>query len=145
MARGLAKWARGVGYRATLNQLEGKQAPFFFALSNFFLFKNVKRELGLDQCVLNFYGAAPLKASTRRFFASLNMPLLNCYGMSETGGLHTGSLPLPFWNKIDAAGTPVVGSHIKIEKADPRHKEGEICLRGRNVFMGYLKDEEETS
>lgn len=73
---------------------------------------------------MNFYGAAPLKERTRRFFASLNMPLLNCYGMSETGGMHTGSLPLPHWNKIDAAGTPVIGAHLKIDKPDPKDKEG---------------------
>lgn len=93
---------------------------------------------------MNFYGAAPLKKTTRDFFSALNMPLLNMYGMSESAGFETGSGPFPFWNKLDAAGVPNPGTHIKIEKAGPKDKEGEICYKGRNIFMGYLKNEEET-
>ncbi len=108
------------------------------------MFKNIKKALGLDRSVMNFYGAAPLKATTRKFFASLNMPLLNMYGMSESSGFETGSAPLPFWNKLNAAGVPTPGTFVKIDRADPKDKEGEICYRGRNIFMGYLKNEEET-
>ena len=64
--------------------------------------------------------------------------------MSETSGLETGSASLPYWNKLTAAGTPMKGTHLKIVKASPEDKEGEICFRGRNMFMGYLKNEEET-
>lgn len=119
LMRSLISWARRIGYRATLNQLRGRSTPFFFTLASFFFFKNVKKAFGLDRSVMNFFGAAPLKESTRRFFASLNMPLLNCYGMSETGGMHTGSLPLPHWNKINAAGTPIIGTQVRIEKHIP--------------------------
>ena len=72
------------------------------------------------------------------------MPLLNVYGMSETSGLETGSLPFPHWNKTDAAGTPMLGTHFKVEKAKPEDRDGELCFKGRNMFMGYLKNEEET-
>ena len=142
--KAIAAWALRIGYLATRNQLRGKQTPICFSLANFLVFKRVKKALGLDRSVMNFFGAAPLKKSTRAFFASLNLPLLNCYGMSETSGLQTGSLPLPHWNKMDATGTPLFGTHLKIDKARPEDKEGEVCFRGRNVFMGYLKDEAET-
>jgi long-subunit acyl-CoA synthetase (AMP-forming) len=33
-----------------------------------------------------FFGAAPLKQTTIDYFASLDFPLLNAYGLSETTG-----------------------------------------------------------
>ena len=144
MAQSLAKWATRLGLEATKNQLEGKPAPFWFGLAHWLVLGRVKRALGLDKSQMNFYGAAPLKESTRDFFAGLNMPLLNMYGMSESAGYETGSAPLPFWNKLDAAGVPTPGTFVKIVKANSQDRDGEICYRGRNIFMGYLKNEEET-
>ena len=140
IATSIGNWAKKLGTVATMNQMKGKPAPLCYSLANFLVFKRIKKALGLDRSVMNFYGAAPLKKSTRDYFASLNMPLLNMYGMSESAGFETGSGPMPFWNKLDAAGVPTPGTHLKIEKADPKDKEGEICYKGRNIFMGYLKN-----
>ena len=91
--------------------------------------------------MLNMFGGAPLKQSTRDFFNGLHMPLLNGYGMSEAG-IQTCSQPFPHWNKSDAAGVPMTGTHLIIKKTSPEDKEGEICFKGRNMMMGYLKNEE---
>ena len=58
-----------------------------FSLANWMVLKRVRSALGLDRSFLNIYGAAPLKQSTRDFFNGLHLPLLNCYGMSETAGV----------------------------------------------------------
>ena len=42
-----------------------------------------------------------------------------------------------------AAGCPLEGVEVKIDSPGP-NKDGEICLRGRNVFMGYLYNEDNT-
>ena len=42
-----------------------------------------------------------------------------------------------------AAGCPLEGVEVKIDSPGP-NKDGEICLRGRNVFMGYLYNEDKT-
>ena len=36
---------------------------------------------------------------------------------------------------------PLVGGEVKIDSPGP-NGDGEICLRGRHVFIGYLNDEE---
>ena len=40
---------------------------------------------------------------------------------------------------------PIPGTELIIEKKKPEDEEGEICYRGRNTFMGYFKNAEETS
>lgn len=50
------------------------------------MYNNVKKALGLDQCKFFFFGAAPLDPSIRAYFLSLNIPLINSYGMSESTG-----------------------------------------------------------
>ena len=57
-----------------------------FKLANLLVYKNVKKALGLDECLYFFYGAAPLDPTIRRYFLSLNFFLINSYGMSESTG-----------------------------------------------------------
>ena len=116
LAQKLAGWAKRVGFSATQNQLKGKTMPLGFNLANMLVFKKGKKAIGIDQSRVYIYGAAPLKKQTREFFASLNIPLQNCYGMSETGGLVTGSINKPHWNDLNAAGVPLPGIYFKIEK-----------------------------
>jgi long-chain-fatty-acid--CoA ligase ACSBG len=46
------------------------------------VFNQVKKQLGLDQCVYFLFGAAPLDPQIRHYFLSLNFFLINSYGMS---------------------------------------------------------------
>lgn len=38
------------------------------------------------------------------------------------------------------AGVALPGTEMKIFPLNPGDEEGEICYRGRNVFMGYYKN-----
>ncbi len=72
------------------------------------------------------------------FLLSVNIPVFEIYGMSESSGPQTVSLP---GKHITGTCGPVMpGAEIKI---DPRN--GEICFRGRHVFMGYMKNPEATA
>lgn len=90
-----------------------------------------------------------MHSDVREYFLSVGMFLMNGYGMSESSGPQTISDPKFFKLNNRAflreAGISFVGTELKIVKADPADKEGEICFRGRNVFMGYYKNKEETS
>jgi len=46
----------------------------------------VKRELGLDRCLMFITAAAPITKETVEYFYSLNIPLFSVYGMSENTG-----------------------------------------------------------
>ena len=59
------------------------------------VFDKVKQNLGLDHTKVIGVGAAPISMESLEYFLSLDIPLLECYGMSETGGPHTGK-----WNQI---------------------------------------------
>lgn len=65
--------------------------PWGFTLANNLVFKKVRGVLGLDRCKLCVTGAAPITKETLEYFMSLNIPLVEIYGMSESSGPHTVS------------------------------------------------------
>lgn len=69
------------------------------------------------------------------------MVLFNTYGMSETTGLTTINTHSNF--RLDRCGQPLPGVDVKIDNPD-ENGEGEICMRGRCMMMGYLKNEQAT-
>lgn len=60
------------------------------------VFKKVRKALGLQRCTKCYTGAAPITKDTLEFFLSLDVPLYELYGMSESSGPHTVSLPEAF-------------------------------------------------
>lgn len=60
------------------------------------VFNKVRKALGLDRCTKCYTGAAPITKDTLEFFLSLNIPVYELYGMSESSGPHTISLPDAF-------------------------------------------------
>lgn len=114
------------------------------------VYNNVKKALGLDQCQFFFYGAAPMDPKIRSYFLSLNIFLVNSYGMSESTGPQNFSDIYTFdfrnLNAFKEVGKKLPGTEEKIVPLENSAKgEGEICYRGRNLFMGYFKNPEETN
>lgn len=61
-------------------------------LANNLVFKRVRAALGLDRCRMCCTGAAPITKETLDYFLSLNIPVRELYGMSESSGPHTLSI-----------------------------------------------------
>jgi len=137
----ISGWAKGYGTINTECKIKGTEPPFCYSVANFLILSRIKAALGLDKCEVFFYGAAPLKQSSVDYFASLDMPMFNMYGMSETSGAVTIHTFEKF--KLDAAGFALPGTDLIIKNPD-ENGEGEICMRGRNTMMGYLDNEAET-
>jgi long-chain-fatty-acid--CoA ligase ACSBG len=69
------------------------------------------------------------------------MRIQNAFGMTETSGGATTNMYNAF--KLDTCNFPMPGTEMKIDKPD-ENGEGELCIRGRTIMMGYFKNEEAT-
>ncbi len=133
----IAKWARGVGTKATRALERGEPPPFTYGLADKLVFSKVRARLGLDRSIYNVSSAAPISKETLEFFASLGILINEVYGMSECTGPATISNPGLF--KIGWVGYTLPGAEVKVAE------DGEICMRGRNVYLGYYKNPESTA
>jgi len=121
--------ARRAGSRPALGDAIGG----FFASR--LLLPIVRRKLGTELRAL-ICGSAPLSDETREFFELLALPVLQVYGLTETTAICT----------MDAPGVPTRGGvgtvvrDVEMRLSD----EGEILVRGPNVFAGYWNRSEAT-
>lgn len=137
----IATWAKAKGLEGNYKIENGQSTPWGWWLANHIVFSKVHQALGLDRCVHCASGAAPISKSTLEYFMSLNLPIYELYGMSETTGIVTVSYNGKV--KTGTCGTVVEGVDIKIDSPD-QEGNGEICFKGRNLFLGYLKNDKET-
>ncbi len=135
LKKSLAKWCRAQGTRVMLNP-NSRNRDLRFGIADKLVFSKVRAALGLDRCRLAATAAAPISYSTLEFFWSLNIPIYEIYGMSESTG--PSAMSLPGNVKAGLVGKTLAGTEIKIGP------DGEILVRGNHVFKGYLYDEAST-
>jgi len=133
----IAAWARRQGLAGGYAEQQHAKKPPLYGIANALVFKKVRKQLGLDRARIAVSSAAPIAKDTLEFFLSLGVPICEVYGMSECTGPATASLPDRY--HTGKAGYCLPGAELKI--AD----DGEICMRGRHVFMGYFKDASATA
>ncbi|MBM4307792.1 MAG: long-chain fatty acid--CoA ligase [Deltaproteobacteria bacterium] len=98
---------------------------------------HLKRQLGFERVRWGVCGAAPACPELFEYYNALGIPLREGYGQTEsTGVIATQRLDRPRWGFV---GESIPNVEVKI--AD----DGEILVRGPNVFKGYLKDPELTA
>jgi len=81
-------------------------------------------------------GGAPLGARLGHFFRGIGVPIYEGYGLTETTAGATCNRPGAM--KVGTVGRPIPGATVKI--AD----DGEILLKGDNVFLGYYNNKDAT-
>lgn len=82
-------------------------------------------------------GSAPLSPYLGHFYRSLGIMILEGYGLTETTAPATVNLTTQF--KIGTVGPPLPGVTVKIAE------DGEILVKGINVFKEYWKNPDATS
>ncbi|PVU90420.1 hypothetical protein BB561_004884 [Smittium simulii] len=92
-------------------------------------------------------GTAPLPASVLDFLrVSLSIPITEGYAMTETSSLGIGQNADSVSN--GNVGIPHYGIEVRLRSVpemnylvtDMPNARGEICMRGKSIFCGYLKD-----
>lgn len=67
--------------------------PLRFSISSF-LAHRIKKRIGLSKVQFSVTAAAPIQMETLEFWAGLNVPLYEAFGMSESCGIALFSTPL---------------------------------------------------
>jgi long-chain acyl-CoA synthetase len=132
-------WSIKVGEKVRKIERAGRKPGFLLRKRYEFADKQVLSKIrGLfgGNLRLAVSGAAPINPEILRFFDAAGVLVLEGWGMTETSTAATISSPDDF--KIGTIGKPFPGCEVKIAE------DGEILVKGPNVFQGYYKNEEAT-
>uniref|UniRef100_A0A667G995 Long-chain-fatty-acid--CoA ligase ACSBG1 n=1 Tax=Lynx canadensis TaxID=61383 RepID=A0A667G995_LYNCA len=140
--RQMLLWAMSVTLEQNVTCPSSDLKSFKARLADYLVLAKVRQALGFARCQKHFYGAAPLTTETQQFFLALNIHLYGGYGLSETSGPHCISSLSNY--RPGSSGKAVPGCLVKLVNEDAEGV-GEICLWGRNIFMGYLNMEDKTT
>jgi long-chain acyl-CoA synthetase len=102
------------------------------------LYKNVRGLFGTNirEAVT---GAAPIAPEILEFFYACGVPVMEGYGMTETATSATVNRPAGNEFRFGSVGKPMRGVEVKIGD------DGEVLIKGPNIFRGYYKNEAATS
>ena len=87
-------------------------------------------------------GGAKLDEEIIKTFDSLGITILNGYGITECAPLISANRNK--YRKPGSVGTPILACRVKIDNPD-ENGEGEICVKGPNVMLGYYNNPEATA
>jgi len=127
--RAIGRWALRVGRTKSPGSLQGR-------LADALVFKKVRERLG-GRLRIGVSGAAPLGIDVLEFFHSLNMLVVEGYGLTETSSSLSVNDPDDY--RFGTVGRAVEGTEVKLDE------DGEILVRSDAVFAGYFKDPEATA
>ncbi|GIY26158.1 long-chain-fatty-acid--CoA ligase 1 [Caerostris extrusa] len=109
-------------------------------------FAKMQRLLG-GSIQMIFTASAPVSKEVMQFFrCSMGCSVFEVYGLSEVGA---AAMTLMAEHDSGFVGPPLPCNHIKLVSVPEmsyfaENDEGEICIRGANVFAGYYKNETDT-
>jgi long-subunit acyl-CoA synthetase (AMP-forming) len=138
--RALAEQAIAVGRQITEHEQRGETPPADLLAASERLApvrRMILGRIGLDECRIAYTSTAPTPLDVLLFFAGLDLPIYEVWGMSELTGPATS-------NRVGAARYGTVG--VTLPGVEARLAEdGELLVRGGNVMPGYYKDAERTA
>ena len=105
------------------------------------LFSSVLSAFG-GKLELIICGGAKLDEDIIKTFDSIGITVLNGYGITECSPLISANRNE--YRKPGSVGTPILACRVKIDAPD-ENGEGEICVKGPNVMLGYYNNPEATA
>ncbi len=135
-------WAIGVGSqvaeRVLAHQPVGPWLKLRFELGRLLALNNVRKMIGIHRARALLSGAAPISPELIRWYLALGIPMLEGWGMTESGALGT-------FSTVDGMRPGTIGRATDGVEVRVDAQTGELLIRGRNVFMGYLNQPEKTA
>ncbi len=142
MQQAIYAWAIGVGRQIADRVLAGQPVSASlkarFTLARWLALDNVRKMIGIHRARYLVTGAAPISPELIRWYLALGVPMLEVWGMTETCGASTGMRPGRI--KPGSIGPAADLNQVRLDPAT-----GEIQVKGRNVFAGYLNQPEKTA
>ena len=139
--KALFNWAMNTGKATIPYRSKGEPIPFLLktqlGLADKLVLSKLRAALGFDRAKILVSGSAPLNVEVHEFFFSLQVDLLEAYGLTETCPGLTTNLPGNF--RLGTVGKAFPGVEIKIAS------DGEILAKGTNITSGYLNRDDATS
>ena len=134
-------WGIGVGTEIANKVLAGEAVGGWlklkFNIAQWLALNNVRKLIGIHRARFLVTGAAPISPDLVRWYLALGVPMLEVWGMTETCGASTG-VPADRM-RPGSIGPAASFNEVRLDPAT-----GEILVRGKNVFAGYLNLPEKT-
>ena len=135
-------WGIGVGTTIANKVLAGEPVSAWlklkFTVAQWLALNNVRKLIGIHRARFLVTGAAPISPDLVRWYLALGVPMLEVWGMTETCGASTG-VPVAKM-KPGSIGPAAAFNEVRLDPVT-----GEILVRGKNVFAGYLNLPEKTA
>jgi long-chain acyl-CoA synthetase len=109
----------------------------WLGLANSIVFPAIRKKMVGENLKALICGSAPLTPETQDYFSMLGIPVLQVYGLTETTGICT--MDDPNHAVSGRVGPAIPGIEMSLED------NGEIVVRGPNVFPGYWNRPEQTA
>jgi long-chain acyl-CoA synthetase len=139
LRRRIVDWALTVGRRVSRLRQAKQPVPTRLALqhrlADVLVYSKVKKRLGGRLRVANS-GGAPLAREIAEFFHSIDILILEGYGLSEVTTAATVNRRDDF--RFGTVGKPLPGVELRFTE------DGEILIRSNTVFAGYYRDPDAT-
>ena len=134
------RWGMGVLLECAQREFRKEPVGFGLTLARALAYPVVARpiraRMGLAACRIAATGGAPLGPEVFTFFRALGVDIRQVYGQSETAA--TSVAHLPGDTPPETVGKPLRGTQVRIAE------DGEIQVKGAQVFAGYFKNEAAT-
>ncbi|MDY5404564.1 MAG: AMP-dependent synthetase/ligase [Trueperella sp.] len=135
LKRKIFRWAANVAV-AYSERGRGPIRSLKHAVARKLVFSKITNIIGAD-CHYAVAAGAPLGKRTGHFFRGIGLTVLEAWGLTECTGAATVNLVDSI--KMGTVGVPMPTTEIKIDD------DGEILVRGPQIFRGYQNDPEATA
>jgi long-chain acyl-CoA synthetase len=135
LKRRIFAWALRVGTARSVLLERGEAVPplvtLSYSVADRLVFREIREGFGGR---IEFFGSggAPLSVEVARFFHAAGIVVCEAWGATETTAPATTNTPERF--RFGSVGRPLPGVEVKVAE------DGELLVRGINVFREYFKD-----